>query len=396
MKKTKIPLFIFLLSLIPFMGWGSEMASMWTNLYTGSEQLSRKYAIMTQIVQEDDRDLIGLLVEAQGELLGNSRDAKTVNENYFHTQLQLMIIKELGELRAAEGGEVVMRTVNEASNLYLKAESIRTLGKMSASEYVDDVSVILRNLNIGVTRYPSREETETVVLACISALERMKHPDGFEPVFFAANGGYARQIKQVAYESLKKMVEDPSEPLMEIMIGSDDLNVKKKVLDFAVDSSGSPAEGLVMIAAEGLKEGLRHAPDDLTQKILMANLRTVSCSLLIALGYDDPEISASLGEMLEYIPKETKDLNEILTCLAALGAGQNDESVSLLSAHLKKLNDLQRDGITITDQREIKGTIQALGNTGSSLGQAELTRVQFSNWNSAVQREAKAALEKLN
>ncbi|MBI9102357.1 MAG: hypothetical protein JEY99_08080 [Spirochaetales bacterium] len=393
--KKKVIFSISIFSLFAVLAWSSEMAAMWSNLYRTSEDLVRQYTVMAQIVQEDDRDLIPLMIEAQSQLLATSKDQKTVNESFYHDEIQKMIIREMGELRAAEGGDIVLKTVNETSDPYLKADAIRTLGKMGATEYVGEIGFILRNLNLGVTRYPSREETETVVLACVSALERMKQIEGFEPVFFVAIGGYARQISQAAENSLNNMIEDPSEPLIQILTESDDLRVKLKALAFAAGST-APAASLVNVAAQGLKEGLSHTPDDLSEKGILADLRTTSCLILINNGFDNPEISGLLGEMLAYIPKETQDLNETLTCVAALGAGSNDESARELSSHLKKLNDLQGDGITITDQREIKATIQALGNTGNTIGRAELTRVQFSNWNSAVNREARSALAKLN
>ncbi len=396
MRKTRTIYLILSISfLFPALGWASEMSAMWTNLYRNSEGLERQFSIMGQMIQEDDRDLIPLFIEAQEQLLQGSKDSMTVSEQFYHTDLQKMIIRELGEVKSAEGGEVVYQTITESLDIFLKSDAIRTLGMMGAVEYVVEVATILRNINMGSTIIPNKEERETLVLACISCLERMKQPEGFEAVFFAATGRYSRGVVQAAENSLSNMIEDPSVPLIRIITGSDDFGLKLKALNFAAASS-APEESLARVGASSLVEGLRYNADDLRQKITLAGLRTVSCGLLIKYGYTDPEISRNLNRMLLFVPKETGDLNEILTCIQALGAGNNEESVQILITHLKKLNDLQSEGITLTDQREIKTVIQALGNTGNPAARAELTRVQFSDWNSAVNRESRAALENLN
>jgi len=375
-------------------GWASEMSVMWTNLYRDADTLSRRYAVMGKIIQEDERDLIPLLVEAQTELLRMDQDVQTPSDRYLSHELQKMIVRKLADLKAAEASEVLYSTVAQTPEVFLRADAVRALGKIGALEYVPQIALLLRNINLDAVSFGSPEERETMVLACISALERLKDPQGYEPVFFTAMGRYSRGVIKAAEGALATMVSDPTEPLLKIISSNSDYQVKLKALTYARQSA-APGEGKASVAALCLREGLVNAADDRVLKVALAGLRTLSCEILAENGYSDPSITDSLAAMLAYVPKETGDINEILTCLAALGSRTGDDAAAVLTAHLKKLNDLQVSGVTITDQREIRAVIQALGNTGNPLGRPELTRVEFCNWNSAVNREAKAALAKL-
>jgi hypothetical protein len=127
----------------------------------------------------------------------------------------------------------------------------------------------------------------------------------------------------------------------------------------------------------------------------LGQLRTSAARILTSLGYGDDNVVADLVKMLDTARTETRDINEVIVCLQALGAGEGDEAAKALAAHLVRLNDLQKSGITNTDQREIVQVIRSLGNTGNPLGRAALINVEFSNWNGAVNREAREALAKI-
>lgn len=201
---------LLVLLLLPVLGWATEMSTMWSNLYREAESLDQQFVIMDRLTQESDRDLIPILIQAQADLLLSSMDPLSTKERYYHNNLQKMIVRELGELKAAEAGDVLFRTISETRDNFLKAEAIASLGKIGAVEYAEPVAFMLRNLNLGVTILPSKEETETVITACITALERMKDSVGFEPVFFTAVGRYTRKVMDPAERALYNMVDDPS------------------------------------------------------------------------------------------------------------------------------------------------------------------------------------------
>ena len=386
--------FLIILLLWPSQVWTSEISAMWSNIYRKQQSLEQRFVIMSQMIVLNDRDLIPLLIQSQLDLLLISRNPLSIKERYYHNGLQKLIVKKLGDFGSSGTEDVLFQSIKEAEDNFLKAEAIDSLGKIGAKKYAESLALILRNLNLGITILPSKEETETVAAACITALERMKDPVGFEPVFLAIVGGYTQRVVKPARRSLDRMVDDPGPYLGNILIKADDFDVKKKVLDFAYTSRATE-EGKVKIAAAGLSEGLRHVSENIRQMTALSRLRITAASMLEEFGYEDPAIAADLGRMLKLGRTETGDINEVLACLQALGSGRGEESAELLSDHLNKLNKLQGDGITITDQREITQTIRSLAKTGSPLARDSLIQVEFSQWNGAVIREAKAALKTL-
>jgi len=385
---------VFLLGLSQGLG-ASEMSVLWSNIYTEAEGLGQKFTVMERLIQENDRDLIPTLIQAQADLLLSSRDTMTNQERFFHRNLQAMIVRELGDLKAAEAGEILYRTLSESNDTFLKAHAVAALGKVGAVEYAEPLAVMLRNLNLGILTLPTREETETLVLSLVTSLERLKAPRGFEPVFFTAVGRNTPKVQAAAERSLYNMMEDPAPQLAQILRSSDDFQVKLRALDFSSSSRGSDS-GKRDVARIALSEGLRYSPENIREMTQLGQLRTSAARVLSRLRYNDDTIVADLVKMLNVARTETRDLNEVIVCLQALGAGESDEAARALAGHLTRLNGLQKSGITdITDQREIIQVIRSLGETGSPLGRAALVNVEFSNWNSAVNREARAALAKI-
>ncbi len=386
--------FFLLLVLSPGL-WASEMSVLWSNIYNDAEDLNQKLTVMERLIQENDRDMIPILIQAQGDLLLGSQDTLSTRERFYHRNLQTMIVKELGELKAAEAGEILYRTLLESSDPFLRANVVTALGQVGAVEYVEPLALMLRNLHLGVTVLSTNEETETVVLSLITALERLKDPRGFEPVFFTAVGRNTPKVQAAAERSLLNMVEDPAPQLGKILYDTDDFQVKTEALNFASSSRG-PDRGKVEVARIALSEGLKYRPENVRELTQLGQLRTGAARILARFGYTDDTIVADLVKMLDTARTETRDINEIIVCLQALGAGEGDEAARALAGHLTKLNGLQKSGITdIIDQREIVQVIRSLGDTGNPLGRAALINVEFSNWNGAVNREARAALTKI-
>jgi hypothetical protein len=94
--------------------------------------------------------------------------------------------------------------------------------------------------------------------------------------------------------------------------------------------------------------------------------------------------------------RKSFSITETLTALEALGAAQNDESAKYLADFLSELNGKRAEGYTFSNEKVVRGTINALGNTGSPVGRPALIEVEFSNWSGDTRRLAKSALEKLN
>ena len=127
-----------------------------------------------------------------------------------------MLVKELGNLKAVDSGRLIYEVVkNTDDESFVRCDC--GLGNAGARDYADEIAEILRKLNLEIIVIENKEERESVVDACILALERLKHPVGFKPVFNASVGRYSRNSVMKAERALQNMLEDPTDLLVEII-----------------------------------------------------------------------------------------------------------------------------------------------------------------------------------
>ncbi len=373
-----------------------EVATVWSRLYKRAQSLSQKYEIMLTIVEQHDRDTAPVLMDALSELVLGERNLVDQNERSLNAELERIIIRELGNLKASESASTVMTIVKDTKDNFLRGEALVALGKMGAREYSGDIAMILRNLNSGITKIQNKQEEETVVKGCVSALERMKSPVGFEPVFFASVGRYAREIRLLAQEALVHIIEDPSAMLVEIVEKDGSLEVKYQALLAGKRSKAGP-EGKNSVALAALKASLLADEKSQADKNVLKQMRIDALGLMRDTGIQSDDNVVYMEQMISNWRKyRLYSEDEMLAILDSLGAQRGDLSAGTLAAFLKYQTEQRESGRTPESLRIVKATISAMARTGNPKNIEELTVVTYApSWEADVKREAKKALDAL-
>ncbi|MBN2050504.1 MAG: HEAT repeat domain-containing protein [Spirochaetales bacterium] len=388
MKKGVLLLLLVLLG--GMTAGADETAVVWSRIYRDAVNLEHRLAIMDRIVNQNDRRLIPVMDEALGQLILLQENLTSATEQTLHQTLVNMIVRELGILRAIGSAPRVYRVMELRNNGFQEALAVISLADMGAVEYTGAISERLRTINLGVVEYTSREEIETLVEACVYALERLKQPEGYESVFFASLAGYSSPVLKKINRALVSILDDPTDILITLLIENRNTEVKIKAVEEAARSGALP-ERIAEVAMEGLNQGLTMNPSNRSHALALSRLRITSAEAIRNSGFDSIDASGMLRIMLTRM----YELNEILTCLEALGTQKNDMAAKALADFLQYHNTRPADLRSPEDYRIVLATIAAMGNTGNPLVIPQLIEVPFRDWNREVRQAAEEALAKL-
>lgn len=396
MKRTVL-LIVIITFLVTVSASANEVSAVWTRLYNRATSLSQKYNIMQNIVEQNSRDMIPVLEKALEDQIANFQNMGNTTSRMENTRFTKLVVKELGRLRDRNAGHLLWQVVENAKDPLLKGEALIAIGRVGSKDYITQMNLMLRNLNLNFGKIQDKRANEIVAYALVIALERLKQPSSYSPLFFAANGWYSRVsgVKEKAEAALSLIVEDPSKQLKKIITDIKDYNLKLSALTAEEQSKASDAnKGDIAVTA--LDQGLIHLPQNLTEKAQLKSLREKALSILKN-NSAKPESAVPLlkSMVVKYQTQRLFDEDEMIQVFAALGTFTSDTSAQILSDFLSYLTDRKESGGTISS-RLAKSLIIAMGNNGNKNCFEELTRAQYSDaWEPSVKREVKRALEKL-
>ena len=370
--------------------FGNEITAVWTRLYNNAATVEQKLAIMHNIVEQHDRAMIPVLEDALSAELIDIQNIADSTERVTTYQLLELVLSELAILKATGSADDVYSVSVEVNDPFLQARAIQTLGRIGAVPFAEEIAFRLRNINLGITPYSRKEQVESIVAACVETLELLRRDVGFSPVFFTAIGRYSAPVVTRAERAMINMVEDPTDLLLEMLAYESDFNIKYQVLLVSERSKASD-ERKAELAKEALDQGLKYDTSDRRQQVFLSQMRTKAAEMLKSFASDDVEAL----ELLDRMVRKSFSITESLTALEALGASQSDEAAALLAAYLSELNGKRQEGYTFSNEKVVRATINALGNTGSPTGRPALIEVEFSDWSGDTRRLAKSALEKI-
>lgn len=387
---------IFLLTALACAG-ANEVSAVWSRLYSRATTLDHKIQIMQSIVEQHDRDMVPVLSAALDEQVRNLNNLGNTTERGRSTELTLMIVKELGRLKAMEAAGYTWELIGSVDVPILKGEALIALGKMGARQYAQPMAMMLRNINFNYGDLQEQRDNEILAFALVLALERLKETVAYEPLFFASTGWYSSRsgVKERAAEALVQITDDPTDELARIMEQSERYAVKEAALAAGLRSNAED-QSKAELAAFALSEGLRYTPKDGIEKRELKSLRLAALRALGQSSYKAPEALQSMESMvLGYQTGRLFEEDEMLLLLETMGSYRDDETARVVASFL--MYQTERREVRASDSLRIaKATIQALGAIGRPAGFEALTMVSISSfWEGSVQREARAALEKL-
>jgi len=386
LKKSVLFLALFSILVVPAVVSADEVTEVWSRVYFTADTLHQKYEIMLSIVELDNRDVVPILIEALEELAEQMLyfDKKDM---VIQNNLKVLIISELGDLRAVEAAPVIFTVMKETKDPYLKGGALIALGKTGARQYAREIALILRNL---VLYRGNAVGEEAIAFGCIVALERLSEPVGYMPVFLALNSGFSRKIKKAAADALPNILEDPTEVLLDVVENESSVQLKLAALQ-AENMSDAPVANKVSVASEAINQGLYSNTSNIKDIAMFRELRLLALEMFIT--YETAYIVAV--PLIEKVLYLDHDLSETIYALEALSAMPDKEAVQALTRFLAFQNNRQLAGITPRDNRVVIATIRAIKNAKNKAGSEELLRAKYAGYPAVVGREADKALRSL-
>ena len=370
--------------------FANEMSAVWSRIYNTTNNLEAKLAVMRNIIDLHDRNMAPVITEALKEVLYARDDSMSFTEKKMLDDLSGMMIKELGNLRAVDAAPEIYKVMNETDDDFLRTKAIVSLGSAGARDYADEIAGLLNYINLDITGFDSNEKRKSVLDACIMALERLKHPVGFKPVFYASIGRYARDTVKKAERALRNMVEDPTDLIIEIIM--DDTTFETRLAALEVEErSGAAPDRMTEAATAAIETGLKYNAANPSERQYQMRTRIKACEMIRDLGQASPDAVEWLALMLD----RGENINELIICLQALGTYSSDEAVAVLSDYLVENNERRASGIQYKDERLIRECINALANSGNPKARNALMMVEYTNWSNQTIRMAKNALNNL-
>ncbi|MCK5200627.1 MAG: PBS lyase, partial [Spirochaetales bacterium] len=143
----------------------NEVSAVWTRLFRRASTLSQKSNIMANIVEQHNRDMIPVLMEALEEQVGELEISGDVTARLNTAEYTKMVVKELGRLKASDAAPYLWQIVEAVEEPFLKGEAIIALGKVGARQYTVELNMMLRNLNFNFGNIQDQRGNEIVAFS---------------------------------------------------------------------------------------------------------------------------------------------------------------------------------------------------------------------------------------
>jgi HEAT repeat protein len=376
----------------------SDEMTMWNGLYDGADTVAGKLEILQQVAASKPSGSTELFARALDQLVKEYPDIRDKNELVAADQSAILLSQALGEAQYADAAPSLWFVVQSFQGTQdaplAKSDALVALGKIKSERYLPQVAQLLRDLN---ARPPQDRNTqiqnERIAYGAIIALENYKDPAGYLAVFFASTGWYSERIKNQASVSLPLIIDDPTDPLNEVVTSPGYSYEIKHLALRTEERSQAPDASKAKVALSALTEGWKASTSDVHLRNELSQMRKLSISMIRRYGIDD----AAVYPQLDNSYKRGIDMQEKLDTVRALGALGTEDAARLLASYVSDLHQRrQANSFTRDDESLIREVIPALGQTKKSLGRPVLLLVQNSAaWTNAIKNLAAQAIAEL-
>jgi hypothetical protein len=390
MKKLTFT-FAVLIAVLAVPALGAQDMDFYNQQFDSMDKVQDQLGIAQEVAASNPEGAGVFYAHALDALLTKYPRISANNERDNADELAKLLCQKLGDTGDAGTGLNLWRVVESFSNPLVKAEALRALGKVQATDLLPQVVQLLTDLN----NPPSPNERggrEQTAYGAIEGLEAYKDSSGYIPVFLASTGWYSERVKDRARLALPKIIDNPSDPLISIIKSSSySYGVKYQALQ-VLEASDITAQQKAAGAVAALTDVWNSSTNVSGQRATLAQNRKLALGMIRRYGTED----ANVYRLLERCYKEGYDEEEQISALAVLSALASDDSVRLLASFLADMTARMRSGVlTREDERLIRVIIPALGNTGKPSARNPLQTVLNNDWTSAVKVLARDALKKI-
>ncbi len=383
-----------LLSALPIALLADESVDIWTQIYTESRTDAARYQIALKIMEFRNKDFTPMIQHSLDDLYNRRIDAGTTTERYDKLQLARLLVQQLGTLNAVDSADRVFNLYNELSDPFLKSDCAIALGKLRATAYAYRLSRDLSDINQGGKDGDTRPQ-EVIAFGLVQALESMRSPLSFEPLFLASIGWYpnSARVKDAARNAVMKVFEDPSENFKVIIQKNANISVKVSALD-AESASKAPAANKAAVSRLSLHMGLDLSSSIPGDVVALQKLRQNAIKMLVALGDKDPDSTAMFIELIRRDRFDDVSMNDTIQAYTALGYNATPDAVKFLNGKLDYYNEGMRSGKnTPRDKMLVREVVAAIKRAKSPDSKNILMKSQYVNeYDNAIIQDIRDAL----
>jgi len=388
MRNTKLILSVIILALVASPVFSNDAIRIYGRILGETDSVQQKFSIATSLAALNLPEAAPFFSDALDWALSVRSSIKAGSDREIYERFTRLLLKSLGDWRYTNAAASTMRAVEDSPDALTKAEALIALGSMRAVEYAERVSLMLRDLNNQPTQDP--ENGEKIAYGCVLALERMRSPVGFAPLFFASEAWYSKRVREQAERSLPLVLEDPSDAIS-ALLAVETAPRMIRALDLELRSA-APAANKARVAALALAQGIKASPRNKTEQGQLSELRVKAMNALATLGPGDGSTAFNLSEAYRIGPTD-----ERLVALKAMGADKTPATAEVLSAIILDLNNAQLAGVV--DETKNALMKAALQNAAINASKELLPAIQMvqinSGWSSGVLTLANAAQKAL-
>lgn len=388
MKILKLSILTAALTIASMPVFSSESGRVYGQILQEAETVQQKYEAALVAAPLNDPEVFPYLSDALDWTLGMRSSIKPGSDRETYERLTQLLVAALGQARYTNAAASVMRVVDDSQNPLTKSEALIALGTMRAVEYAERISLLLRDLNNQPTSDP--EYGEKIAYGCVIALERMRSPLGFAPLFFASEGWYSKRTRDQATQSLTLILDDPSDAISAILsIESPARMIRALELELR---SEAPSAAKRSVSELALARGIAFSPRNKLEMKEVSELRIKAMNALAAAGKGDGKAAGNMVEAYAIGPFDEK-----LVALKALGADKTSASALALKNIILELDANQRAGLVDEIRNALmKAALQnAAIHAGKELSPAIQTVLINSGWSSGILTLATAAQKAL-
>ncbi|MDR1565968.1 MAG: hypothetical protein LBS48_01635 [Treponema sp.] len=393
---------IIILVLLAFAGTAlfaqSDELAVWSEMFDNAKTLEEQLVYVKTVSDSNLSGAEDFYAKALDRLVLECPNIKTRSEWDAAESIARILTARLGEAKYAAAAGNLWKTEEYFQNPLIKSDALIALGQTGNKDYLPQVVQLLKDLNAQPqSDRDMRERFERIAYGAIISLEHFRDPSGYLPVFFASTGWYAERIKNQASISLPNIMDDPTEPLLEVL-GSPGYVYDIKYLALRTsEHSQSPEESKAKAAVSALTEGWKASTNDVHQRQVLSQMRKLALSMIRRYGAADSAVYTQLDKSYS---NQLADMDEKLAAIQALAALGSEDSARLLAGYLRIIHQRRQAGtLTVNDEQLVRAIIPALGNAGAagrSQARPVLLLVQQSpDWTNYVKNLAAEALRKI-
>jgi HEAT repeat protein len=334
-------------------------------------------------------------------------DVKTKTEQDALEKSAVILSQGLGEEKYTDAAPELWQTVDYfdiariANQGNAMQAALIALGQVNGIDYLPPIIQRLNQYNMQTFRDEAKSRVQIAVVGCISAIEAFKDISGYMPVFYVYTGSYDTDVKQIAYNALPNISDDPAEvTIILIQEPTNDPYVKFEAWKEFLRSK-APDSSKAKVAVTAIATSWSYATSNRSYISTLGEMRKSAIDIVRQCGAADSVVYEYLDRsFLNSFNTREPDYEEMILSLNALAALKSDEAVELLIKYLRELHSRRRTGPWEDKERRVfQWLISCIEFTGTKSTDARLllnTIQRTADYTPFEQGLAKNALAKLN